>query len=113
MDLAWVDAEQQRDAPSLPIILLGAFSGLGGGVIALYLASDVAGLNAPLSAGIATFAMLGLLGSMAAGLTVLTDSRAVISNVGFSCGLLVLSLLFLGFCLFLGAVVATLVLTWG
>ncbi len=111
VDLAWADAEPRQDAPSLPIILLGALSGLGGGVLALYVASNLAGLNAPLAAGIATFVMLMMLGSVAAGLTVLTDSRAVISNVGFGCGLLALSLFFLGFCLFIGAVTATFILT--
>ncbi len=109
---AWAQAHGTADfsggttSPSLPIILLSAASAIAGGVIALYLAYREFALSIELSAAIATF-----VGSMAMGITgatfsALTGSRAAASNIAFSCGLILISLLFMGICALVGAAAA-------
>ena len=46
--------EDDSAAPSLPIILFSAASGVAGGVIGLYIGYALLGLNAALSAGLAS-----------------------------------------------------------
>ena len=50
------------------------------------------------------------LGIAGAGLTSLTGSRAAMANITMSCGLIVISLIFLGLCMLVGALAATLLL---
>lgn len=102
-----------RFAPSLPIILIGAAAGVAGGVTGLYLAYVQFGLNAAASAAVATLGLCAGLGITGAAFSSLTGSRATLSNIGFGCGLIVLVLLFFGFCSLVGALAATLILTLG
>lgn len=104
------DLDDLRAAgPSLPIILFGTACGVGGGVIVLYLAYRVILFTLPVSAGIATFVLLAVLGSVAGGLSVLTRSHAL-ANIVFSCGLILLTVFFFGLCSLVGALAATLIL---
>lgn len=99
--------------PSLPIILLNAASALTGGIITLYITYRLLGVAIELSAGIATLGASIALGVTGAGLSIITGSRAAMSNIAFSCGLLVLSALFLGICTLMGAVMALLLTMMG
>lgn len=99
--------------PSLPIILLSAASALAGGIITLYITYRLLGIAIELSAGIATLAASMALGVTGAGLSIITGSRAAMSNIAFSCGLIVISGLFLGICTLLGAVMALLLTMMG
>jgi len=99
--------------PSLPIILLSAASALAGGIITLYITYRLLGVAIELSAGIATLGASIALGVTGAGLSIITGSRAAMSNIAFSCGLLVLSALFLGICTLMGAVMALLLTMMG
>jgi hypothetical protein len=98
------------DQPSLIIILLSAACGVGASVIALYLTYTVLGWDAPLSVFVAVLAMSLTLGVVGAGLSIVTASRAAIKNIAFSCGLVIIAVIFLGLCMVAGAVAATLLL---
>ena len=104
-----IDGFDDADAgPSLPIILLSAASAIASGIIILYITYRLLGVEIELSAGIATFGASLALGLTGAGLSLLTGSRAAMSNIAFSCGLIVISVLFLGVCTLVGAVTALL-----
>jgi len=104
-----IDGFDNADAgPSLPIILLSAASAIASGIIILYITYRLLGVEIELSAGIATFGASLALGLTGAGLSLLTGSRAAMSNIAFSCGLIVISVLFLGVCTLVGAVAALL-----
>lgn len=105
--------DDEEPSPSLPIILLSAASAIAGGIIALYVTYRLLALEIELSAGIATFCASVALGVTGAGLSALTNSRAAVSNIAFSCGLIVISVLFLGICTLLGAVTALLIVMVG
>lgn len=105
--------DDEEPSPSLPIILLSAASAIAGGIIALYVTYRLLALEIELSAGIATFCASVALGVTGAGLSALTNSRAALSNIAFSCGLIVISVLFLGICTLLGAVTALLIVMVG
>ncbi|MEZ4659134.1 MAG: hypothetical protein R2911_16345 [Caldilineaceae bacterium] len=105
--------EEPDVAPSLPIILLSTATGLASGILGLYVAYRTVGLGAPISAGVATVCLLAGLSLAAAILSILTDSRAVLANIGFSCGLILLSLLFFGLCSVMGALAAMIILFYG
>ena len=92
--------------PSLPIILLSAASAIAAGITALYISYRLLELGIELSAGIATFCASMALGITGAGLSLVSGSRAAMGNIAFSCGLIVISLLFLGVCTLLGAIMA-------
>jgi hypothetical protein len=100
--------DEGATGPSLPIILLSAASALAGGIVTLYITYRLVGLEIELSAGLATFAASLVLGITGAGLSIITGSRAAMSNIAFSCGLIVISALFLGICTLLGALMALL-----
>jgi hypothetical protein len=102
------ELDEGATGPSLPIILLSAASALAGGVIALYVTYRLFALEIELSAGIATFCASIMLGISGAGLSIITGSRAAMTNIAFSCGLIVISVLFLGVCTLVGAVMALL-----
>lgn len=109
---AWASTEGEDDlavgttSPSLPIILLSAASAIAGGVIALYLAYREFALSIELSAAIATFVASMAMGVTGATFSALTGSRAATSNIAFSCGLILISLLFMGICALVGAAAA-------
>jgi len=102
--------DEDSYAPSLPIILLSAACGLAGGIIGLYVTVRVLQWNIQVSMALATLIVLFGLGTVSWILSALTGSRAFWTNIGFSCGLILISLLFFGLCLVSGALVATLML---
>lgn len=104
------DPALDEDQPSLIIILLSAACGVGAGVIGLYLTYTVLGWDAAPSVFVAVLALSLTLGIVGAGLTAVTDSRAAIKNITFSCGLVLIAVLFLGLCSVVGAVAAALFL---
>lgn len=97
----------ERNAPSLPIILFSAASGISGGVIGLFISYRWLQWGVELSAGLATLALLFSLGVSGALLSALTGSRAAPVNILFSCGVILLAIFFLALCLLVGALVAT------
>ncbi|CAN5674129.1 hypothetical protein BH10CHL1_BH10CHL1_46740 [soil metagenome] len=105
------DTDNERSAPSLPIILLSAASGVSAGIIALYITYNLVGLAIEWSVAIAVLSLSVALGSTGAMLSMLTGSRAATSNIAFSCGLIVVTLLFFALCTFVGAMAATFILT--
>ncbi len=113
-DADW-DADEPASAggaPSLPIILFSAAGGVAGGVLTLYVAYGRFGLGPELSAGLATLGLLFSLGLSGAALSAATGSRAAPVNILFSCGLILLMLIFLGLCLLVGALAGTVLLRW-
>ncbi len=104
------EAAFDDSGPSLPIILISAACGVAFGVIGLYLTYTVAGWELPASVFVAGLAASAGLGIAGAGLTSLTGSRAAVANISMSCGLIAISLVFLGLCMLVGALAATLLL---
>jgi hypothetical protein len=94
---------ERRHAPSLPIILFSAASGVAGAVIALFISYRWLQWGVELSAGLATLALLFSLGISGAILSAAMGSRAAPINILFSCGVLLLALFFLALCLLVGA----------
>lgn len=101
-------ATEYAAGPSLPIILFSAAGGLGVGVIAFYVTYRSLLLELPLSAGITTLTVLAVLSMLSGGLSALIRSNALLNTL-FSCGLIVLMVLFFGFCSLLGALSAALI----
>ncbi len=95
--------------PSLPIILISAAAGIAGGVIGLYIPYIVLQWDLPVSVFVAVLCASAGLGATGAGLTALTGDRAATANIAMSCALIVISAAFLGFCVLVGALVATLI----
>ena len=104
------DTALDEEQPSLIIILLSAACGVGAGVIGLYVTYIVLGWDAPPSVFVAVLAMSLALGVVGAGLSIVTASRAALKNIVFSCGLVLLAVIFLGLCMVAGAVAAALLL---
>lgn len=102
------EGEEERTAPSLPIILFSAACGIAGGVIGLYIGYVLLGLNSALSAGLAVLALLFSLGVSGAILSAATRTRGAPVNIVFSCALVILAALFMGVCVMGGAVLAAL-----
>lgn len=100
--------EEERTAPSLPIILFSAASGVAGGVIGLYVSFVVLELASALSAGISMLALLFSLGVSGAILSAATRTKGAPVNIAFSCVLVILAALFMGVCVMAGAVLAAL-----
>lgn len=103
-------ADDVREAPSLPIILISAALGVVAGVATFYLLWEVVALRLVWSAGFATLAMLFGLGATGGVLSAASGSRAAVPNILFSCATILLILLFFGLCLLTGALGATLLL---
>lgn len=103
--------DDERSAPSLPIILLSAASGVSSGIIALYITYNWLSLPIEWSVAAAVFCLSIALGSTGALLSLLTGSRAAVLNIAFSCGLILVTLLFFALCTFIGAIAATFILT--
>ena len=106
------DVDDYDDAPSLPVVLLSAISGIGGGVIALYVGYGVLHLGIQLTAALATLGLLFGVGVSGAAMSAVTGTRGAATNMLFSCGVIVLVLVFLSVCMVFGAVAATLLVTW-
>ncbi len=102
--------EPIAQGPSLPIILLSAASAIAGFIVALYVTYRGLAFRIEASAAIATFFASVVLGATGAALSFITRTRAAASNIAFSCGLILLSLLFLGLCLLVGAAAALVLL---
>jgi hypothetical protein len=110
LDMDFLESEeraQRRHAPSLPIILFSAASGVAGGVIALFISYRWLQWGVELSAGVATLALLFSLGISGAILTAATGSRAAPVNILFSCGVILLAIFFMALCLLVGALFGT------
>jgi hypothetical protein len=108
-----LDFEPEADypaGPSLPIILISAACGIGAGIIVLYVAYRMLLLSLPMSAGVATLCLLGVLSVTAGGLSALIRSNPLL-NIVFGCGLIVLTVTFFGFCSLIGALAAMLLLS--
>ena len=111
--IAYDEFEEGDTVPSLPIILFSAASAIGTGIISFYTTYAVLGLTIQISAGLSTLGLLFVLGLTAAGLSIVSGSSAIVSNISFSCGLIVLALLFFCVCGLAGAIAATLIVAWG
>ena len=109
-EVAHPESEHVPQGPSLPIILLSAASAIAGFITALYISYKELAFGIEVSAGIATFTASMILGVTGATLSAITQTRAATSNIAFSCGLIVLSGLFLGLCLLVGALAALVLL---
>lgn len=107
------DSGFDDSGPSLPIILISAAFGIAGGVIGLYVPYTVLGWALPASVFIAVLCASAGLGVSGAGLTLLTGTRAALANIAMSCGLIVISLVFLSLCMLIGALTATLLMLYG
>jgi len=99
--------------PTLPIILLSVFVGVGSGVLAFYLCLETFGLGAAWSTGLSALVVMGAVSGSTVFLSRLYDERTVGINLGFGCGLTVLVALFAGFCMLMGLFAGTLALTFG
>jgi hypothetical protein len=107
------DSGFDDSGPSLPIILISAAFGIAGGVIGLYVPYTALGWALPVSVFIAVLCASAGLGVSGAGLTLLTGTRAALANIAMSCGLIVISLVFLSLCMLIGALTATLLMLYG
>ena len=105
VDAAGVDAR-----PSLPIILLSAAMGIAGAVVSLYVTYTVLGWEIQPSVFVTILGLSLGLGVTGASLSALTGGGATLQNIAYSCGLIALAALFLGGCMLVGALAATLVL---
>lgn len=99
--------------PNLPIILISVLAGLGSGVLVFFLCFETFGLGSSWSTGLTSLAVIGVVSGIAALLSQLYDQRTVGMHVGFGCGLTLLILLFVAFCLFLGLFAGTVALLFG
>lgn len=77
-------------------------------ILAFYVAFEILRFRIEPSAGIATLGLLAVLGFVGTGLSAIVGSRATMSNLGFSCGLILLMGLFFSLCMISGAVAAML-----
>lgn len=109
LDLDTYDYDEDNlSGPSLPIILLSSASAVGFCILSFYLAYEMLRFRIEISTGIATFFLLAVLGVVGAGLSAASGSRATMSNLGFSCGLILLMGLFFSLCMIGGAFAAML-----
>lgn len=97
-------------SPSAPIILLSAAVGLLVGMITFYLAYQLLWLRVEIATGLSLVMLFIGLAITSIGLSSLSNSDAVMSNLAFSCGLILLSVLFFGLCIVTGALSATILL---
>lgn len=99
---------RDEGTPSLPVILVSAACGMGGGVLGLYFSYALFDWPVVWVAATTTLTLLFCLGLSGALMSAATGSRAAPANILFSCGLIVAAALFLGLCLTIGALAATL-----
>jgi hypothetical protein len=103
-------AEEERRAPSPPIVVFSAAFGLGLALVGLYLSYGTAQASIEISVAVATLMLCFGIGTSGALLSWLTGSRAALPNIGLSCGLVVLTLSFLSMCVIVGALGATILI---
>jgi hypothetical protein len=103
---------ERESTPSLPIILFSAAGGIAGGIIGLYISLSMLQWPIEISAGVATLSMLLALGVSGATLSAITGTRAAPVNILFSCGLILMVLMFFALCTLVGAIGAALLLGW-
>lgn len=109
LDLDTYDYDEDNlSGPSLPIILLSSASAVGFSILSFFFAYEIIRLRLELSAGIATFSLLIVLGIVGTGLSAVIGSRSTLSNLGFSCGLILIMGLFFSLCMIGGAFAAML-----
>ncbi|HRJ41364.1 MAG: hypothetical protein KJZ86_11685 [Caldilineaceae bacterium] len=99
--------------PTLPIILFSLFAGMGSGVLAYFLCFETFGLGPAWSSGVTSLVLIGVVSGTAGLLSRLHDERTVGVNVVFGCGLTLLVVLFVGFCLLMGLFAGTVALLFG
>jgi hypothetical protein len=99
--------EHDRSTPSLPIVLVGAVVGIGAGVVGLFLAWELLGWRLEWSAAVSVLALCTGVALSGGLLSAATHSRATIANIGFSCGVILLTVLFFGLCGVVGGLAAT------
>jgi hypothetical protein len=104
-------AEDARDGPSLPIVLLSAAFGVAAAVISGYVAYSVANLRVEVSVALAVLALCFAVGGTGALLSAATGSRAALPTIGLSCALIVAAFIMFGLCMVVGAFAATLLIT--
>lgn len=78
-------------------------------MVGLYGTYTVLGWELPASVFVAVLCASAALGVSGAGLTSLTGARAGTANIAMSCGLILVSIVFLGLCMLLGALAATVI----
>lgn len=103
-------AAEEREAPSLPIILVSAAMGIIGGVATYFILQQLFNVRVEYSVAAAVLALCFGLGATGGVLSAATGSRAAVPNILFSCGVILLAGLFLGLCMVVGALGATLML---
>lgn len=108
-----IESDFDDSGPSLPIILISAAAGIASGVIGLYITYIVLGWDLPVSVFVAVLCASAGLGVSGATLTALTETKAATANIAMSCGLILISLVFLSLCMLSGAIVATLLVLLG
>lgn len=101
-------AIEEREAPSLPIILVSAAMGIIGGVATYFILQQLFNVRVEYSVAAAVLALCFGLGATGGILSAATGSRAAVPNILFSCGVILLAGLFLGLCMVVGALGATL-----
>lgn len=105
--------EHDRSTPSLPIVLFSAAVGIAGAVVGYFLAWELLGWRVEVSAAVAILLLCAGVGVSGALLSSVTGSRAALANIGFSCGVILLTLLFFGLCGVVGGLAATLLIGAG
>lgn len=84
---------------------------MGSGIIGYYIAYQKFGASIQTSAAIATLSLCLGISLSATTLSILTGSGATLSNISFSCGLILLCVLFFGLCAIVGALAAAVLLS--
>ena len=106
------EVDDYDEGPSLPVILFSTASGISCGVIALYVGFSMLQLSIQLTAAVATLGLLFGMGVSGAAMSAVTGARDAAVNMLFSCGAIVLVLLFMSVCMVFGAISATLLIRW-
>jgi hypothetical protein len=98
--------EEHESSPSLPAILLSAAFGISFAGLVLYLGHWVFGFDLASSAVGAFICLIVLFGPLGIVASLLVGSAAVEQNVGYGCGLTVVTLAFFAVCALVGAMAA-------
>ncbi len=106
-------AEDARDGPSLPIVLLSAAFGVAAGLITFYVAYTAARLRVEVSVALAVLALCFAVGATGALMSAATGSRAALPTIGLSCAVIAATILMFGLCMVAGAFAATLFIAVG
>jgi hypothetical protein len=104
--------DDHYEGPSLPVILFSTVCGIGCGVIALFVGFSMLELGVELAAALATLGLLFGMGVSGAIVSAVTGARGAATNMLFSCGAITLILLFMSVCMLIGAISATILISW-